>query len=238
MTFPQDTLPFLQELILNNNRPWFQANKTRYDDIHAVLIDFCAAIIEGLSKDDPSVEQAQPKDCIYRIYRDIRFSQDKRPYKDHFSFWIPCGGNKHQEVPGYYMQIAAEGNELGGGSCLGGGVYVTQKETPNILRQEIFYQMDEFLSVIHDKNYIKYYGHEFWDPLPAKTVPFNFRKMIGGLPDDYPHADLLKHRNYVSMHNIPNGLVSSDKLLSYCLEAFRATVPLNKFFLDALRQNN
>ena len=98
MTFPQDTLPFLQELAAHNQRPWFLENKARYDAVHKALVDFCAAIIDGLAKDDPTIALVEPKKCIYRIYRDLRFSQDKRPYKEHVSFWIPCNGNRHADT--------------------------------------------------------------------------------------------------------------------------------------------
>lgn len=234
MTFPSDTLPFLRELAVNNNRPWFVANKVRFDAIHKVFIEFCAAVVEGLAKDDPSVANVDARQCVYRIYRDLRFSPDKRPYKDHIAFWVPCGGNKHVDVPGYYLQIAPEGNEMGNGSCLGGGVYAMRADTTDLMRQEVYYQMEELQAILHAPSYRQYYGADFWDPQPAKTVTANFRKMVGGIPEDYPYSDLLKHRSYVSLHCFSNDLVPSNMLLSHCLEAFRATIPLNNFFRAAL----
>ncbi len=238
MTFPNDTINFLQELGQNNNRPWFQDNKTRYNAIQTVLIDFCDAIIHTLSLDDPSIANIDPRKCVYRIYRDVRFSHDKRPYKEHISFWIPCGGNKHRDAPGYYWQIAPSGNEWLSGNSLGGGVFTMDKNTPNLLRQEVFYRTEEFLDILHDKQFQKYYGTTLWDPYPTKTITANFRKLVGGIPDDYPHTDLLKHRNYVSMHYFDNAMALSDALLAHCLDAFRATIPLNNFFRDTLLDSN
>ncbi len=238
MTFTADCINFLQELGENNNRPWFQANKARYDAIHRTLIEFCDAVINELSRDDHSVAGLDPRKCIYRIYRDVRFSHDKRPYKEHISFWLPCGGNKHKDAPGYYWQIAPTGNEWLSGNALGGGVFTMEKSTPNLLRQEVFYRMEEFLDILADEEYIKYYGTTLWDPAPTKTITANFRKLVGDIPADYPHAELLKHRSYVSMHFFDNDMALSDDHLQHCLAAFRATIPLNNFFRDTLLQQD
>ncbi len=93
MTFTADCINFLQELGENNNRPWFQDNKARYDAMHRLLVEFCDAVISDLAREDHSIAGLDPRKCIYRIYRDVRFSHDKRPYKEHISFWLPCGGN-------------------------------------------------------------------------------------------------------------------------------------------------
>lgn len=238
--FPQDTIPFLRELRENNNRLWFQQNKARCDAVQKVLVEFCDAVIQDLSKADPTISTNDPRRCIYRLYRDVRFSNDKRPYKDHFSFWIPCGGNKKVDAPGYYFQIEPEGDATDqtlsfGSSCLGGGVFSMSSATPNVLRQEIFYNTELFVNILKNKTYRKYFGDMLWDPYPCKTIPYAFRKLVGGIPDDFPCKELLKQRSFVSIHRLKESLIPTEKLLTETLAAFHATVPLNRFFWEAMQ---
>ena len=239
--FPQDTIPFLRELRENNNRPWFQQNKTRYDAIQNVLVEFCDAVIQELSKADPTVRTCDARRCVYRIYRDVRFSNDKRPYKEHVSFWIPCGGNNKVDAPGYYFQIepedaAVSGDLSFGSSCLGGGVFSMYPTTPNVLRQEIFYNVETFQKILKDRTYRKYFGTELWDPYPCKTIPPTFRKLVGDIPDDFPCREMLKQRSFVSLHRLKDNIIPTEKMLKETLAAFHATIPLNEFFAQAMQQ--
>lgn len=241
VTFPQDTIPFLRELRENNNRPWFQQNKERYEAVQKVMVEFCDAVILDLSKTDPTIGVNDPRRCVYRIYRDVRFSNDKRPYKDHFSFWIPCGGNKNVDAPGYYFQIEPESDAAEqvlslGCSSMGGGVFAMTSSTPNVLRQEIFYNAETFIKILEDKVFRKYYGDTLWDPYPCKTITYAFRKLVGDIPDDFPCKALLKQRSFVSLHKVKDALIPTDKMLRETLAAFHATVPLNKFFWEAMQQ--
>ena len=88
-------LEFLEDLSYNNNREWFMANKARYDEAHKLFLDFAARYIERLAAEvDPELAGLQPKDCVWRIYRDVRFSADKRPYKDWFGVFPAIKGGK------------------------------------------------------------------------------------------------------------------------------------------------
>jgi uncharacterized protein (TIGR02453 family) len=89
------TLDFLKELVENNNREWFQANKGRYDKARENVIELAAAVIAKLHKADPTVSaDLDPKKCVMRIYRDIRFSKNKTPYKNNFGISLPTLGSK------------------------------------------------------------------------------------------------------------------------------------------------
>ncbi|MBQ6097567.1 MAG: DUF2461 domain-containing protein [Bacteroidales bacterium] len=118
-----DTLPFFAELAQNNNREWFMDNKSRYDAIREEFIDLTAQIIDELSVLDPTIGHPDPKKCLYRIYRDLRFTQDKRPYKTHISFFLSSYGIKRSGEAGYYMQIGQEDYGLTGNCTLGGGIF-------------------------------------------------------------------------------------------------------------------
>ena len=79
-----DILDFLADLAVHNDRDWFHANKARYDACYKIFLDFSSELIARLAEIDPTLDGLQPKDCVWRIYRDTRFSYDKRPYKEWF----------------------------------------------------------------------------------------------------------------------------------------------------------
>ncbi|MDY5968776.1 MAG: DUF2461 domain-containing protein [Bacteroidales bacterium] len=218
-----DTFQFLDELAANNNKSWFVAHKGRFDAIMEEFTAFTQDCVGEMSKRDTSLGQPDAKRCIYRIYRDLRFTQDKRPYKDHIAFFIPSGGVKRCGVPGYYLQI------MRGDCSLGGGIFAPEPKAVEAIRQEIFYNEEAFGAICNDAEFRHYYGEEFWDWQPTKTIPKDY-------PKDWPYANWLKHRNWVSFHHFDDKLITgpSDKLFNYVINAFNATVPLNKFLLSAL----
>lgn len=217
-------MPFLKELMVNNNRDWFQENKKRWDAIRAQFLEYTQICIDEMSKLDPSVSSATANHCLYRIYRDVRFSNDKRPYKSHISFFIPTGGVKRTGVPGYYVQFAPEEED---GCFMGGGIFMPEAPALNAIRQEIFYNPEEFLSIINDKEYKRWFPGGFWDPMPLKSAPKGYDK-------NWEHIKLLNHRNYCCMHEMSEEICTSKDLLDYTLDCFRAAVELNKFIQKAM----
>lgn len=223
----EDVFKFFEELAKNNNREWFMDNKSRYDAIREEFIDFTAQIIEELSQLDPSIGHPDPKRCLYRIYRDLRFSLDKRPYKTHISFFLSSGGIKRSGAPGYYLQIGQEDYGLHGNCCLGGGIFMPEKETLAAIRQEIFYNTEEFLAIMSDKKYKKYFGDTFFTSKILSRAP-------KGYPNDWEHADLLKYCDYCTMHEVPNDVVLGDGFKDYVMKVFKASVPLNLYIQKAM----
>src|ERR1700730_12509339 len=112
------TLKFLKDLKKNNNKTWFEKNKSVYLDAREDAEQFVAQLIAGLGKVDPDVKSLQAKDCTYRIYRDIRFSSDKTPYKVHMGAFLNKGGKK-APTAGYYFHL-----QPGGKSMAGGGLWM------------------------------------------------------------------------------------------------------------------
>ena len=103
-----DTLPFLQELTVNNNRPWFNDHKDRWLAIKADFEVFTQALIDEMVKYDDTLVGLTAKNSVYRIYRDTRFSADKTPYKTHIACFLSSWGPKNSGVPGYYFQLGTE----------------------------------------------------------------------------------------------------------------------------------
>ena len=213
--------------MLNNNREWFNANKGRWLAIRADFEVFTQTLIDEMVKLDPSLGNLKAKSCMYRIYRDVRFSQDKRPYKTHIACFLPTGGRKNMGVPGYYLQLGQEDYGLHGNCSLGGGIFMPSPEALFAIRQEIFYNIDEFKAIMAEPAYKKLFGSEFFTVKKLSRVP-------KGFPQDWPDADLLKYKDYTTSYAMPDRYVNSDELLNRVIEVFRASVPLNLFIQRAM----
>ena len=222
----KDILVFFSELAANNHREWFMDNKKRYDAIREEFIELTAQVIDELSPLDPTIGNPDPRKCLYRINRDLRFTPDKRPYKTHISFFLSSYGIKRSGEAGYYLQIGEEEYGLKGNGGLGGGIFMPDKEKLAAIRQEIFYNTDEFLAIINNKEYRHFFGDTFLTMKKLTRAP-------KGYPNDWPHADMLKYNDYCSAHTIPAEVITSPTLKDYTLRAFRATLPLNQFILRA-----
>ncbi|MBR1517002.1 MAG: DUF2461 domain-containing protein [Bacteroidales bacterium] len=222
-----DTLPFFEELERNNNREWFNANRPRWEAIKHDFEELTAHVIEAVQPYDPSIAGCTAKNTQYRIYRDLRFSPDKRPYKCHISFFLATGGRKQGGMPGYYLQMGQEDYGLQGNCTLGGGIFMPSPEALNAIRQEIFYNPDEFKSIMSEPRYQRYFGDDFFTIHKLSRVP-------KGYPADWPDGDLLKYKDYCTMHTVPARYLDSDDFFDYIIDVFRASVPLNKFIQKAM----
>lgn len=227
MNIHPDTLPFLEDLTFNNNRDWFNDNKKRWTPILQQFLQFTQALIDIMVPLDPALGNLQAKQCIYRICRDLRFTTDKRPYKTHLACFLPVGGNRKQPAPGYYLQLGHADNGFQGVCTIGGGIFMPTPQQLAAIRQEIFYCTDEFKTIITQKDYHHYFGDSFFTTHKLSRPP-------KGYPADWPDVELLKYRDYCSMHNMPDRKVGTDHFLDEVVKAWKATVPLNLFIERAL----
>ena len=237
----KDTITFFRELAANNNRDWFMDNKKRYDAIREEFIELTAQVIDEFSPLDPTIGHPDPRKCIYRINRDLRFTPDKRPYKTHIAFFLSSYGIKRCGEAGYYLQIGQEDEEKSSGlfdsetenkkrphgNCsLGGGIFMPDKAKLAAIRQEIFYNTDQFLSIVNEKKYKKYFGNTFFTTKILSRAP-------KGYPNDWEYVDWIKYNDYCTMHEVPNDIVLSNGFKDYVMDVFKTSVPLNKFLLQA-----
>jgi uncharacterized protein (TIGR02453 family) len=208
-------IEFLSGLKENNTREWFQENKASYDKARGIFESFVNELIPKIREIDPMVDMITAKDCVFRIYRDVRFSHDKSPYKPNMGAFIARGG-KNSTMAGYYIHVEP-------GTCfLAGGMYMPQPEILKRIRDEIFYQPDEFKKIISSKAFTSYYNG-FMEEDKLKKPP-------KGYPADFPDIDLLKYKSYAVMHKVDDQLVVSDEYMKYAIKAFQALYPLNAFF--------
>jgi uncharacterized protein (TIGR02453 family) len=182
--FTRPTLHFLRDLVQNNNREWFQANRSRYDAAKSELCGVVERVLTGMSAFEPLANTAV-KDCIFRINRDIRFSKDKAPYKSNFAFAIGPGG-RHSGRIDYYVHI-----QPGNQSFLGAGMWQPTPANLAKFRQEVDYNADELKRIIEDDEFRAYFPEASGERM--KTTP-------KGYTADHPEIDLLRRKELFFMH--------------------------------------
>jgi len=212
-------LDFLSQLKLNNNREWFQANKKWYDDSKKEVENFVSGIITTISAIDPALQTPPMKDCMFRIFRDVRFGADKSPYKTNFGAFIAHGGRK-SSYPGYYFHFEP------GESMLAGGVYQPQPDTLKLLRNEVYFKSTELKSILEKPSFKKHFN-QLGDFDKMKKAPKDF-------PADFPDIDLLKYRSYIVSQQIPDKIVVSDNYQKEVLEMVKELQPFMAFLNRAI----
>ena len=216
---PKHVFQFLKELTANNNREWFQANKKTYEQAKLSIEDFIKELIIGVQSFDDSVVGMTPKDCMFRINRDVRFSNDKSPYKTNIGGFIAKGGHNAMNA-GYYLHIEP------GKSFLGGGIYLPPADKLKMLRNEIYFNAPIFKKIIADTTFKKYFT-EIWDDAKLKNAPKDF-------PKDFADIDLLKFKNYTIIHPLKDEQIMQADFYQYVLDVFKAMFPLNRFLINAI----
>lgn len=210
---------FLKAIAKNNNRQWFEKNKPKYLEAKTLFDDFVEALHKELLKFDESLAGLNPRKLSFRIYRDVRFSKDKRPYKVNMGAGLSAHGKMEQE-PGYYIHIEP------GKSFMAGGFYMPNPENLAKIRQEIDYNTKDFLKILNNKKFKKYFvGLDDFDKL--KTAP-------KGYPKEHAHIDLLKNKSFIVTHYFTDKEVLDKKFVKTSAEVAKAIKPLNDFLLNAL----
>lgn len=217
--FTQDFIDFFRELSENNNREWFQENKKRYEkEVKQPFTSFVEEMISRIQEVDPEVA-ISPKEAMFRIYRDVRFSKDKSPYKTHMSAAISPKGRKDHSSPGIYFQMNHENIGIAGGG------YSLNKEQLQRLRELIASQPKRFEELIEDPKFTSHYGAlrgEAHKRLPkefkeaAETQPLLFKKQM------YYWAE-------VDSKHIP-----SPQLPDLLMEYFEVAGPMRSFFREVM----
>lgn len=221
MLLTKDTLDFLNDLVANNNREWFQANKSRYEPVWQGMKSFVSALIKGLADFDPQIhEQIDAGKCQFRIYRDTRFSDDKTPYKT----WLGAGISKNGRKlagPEYYIHI-----QPGNQSFIAVGYWRPEKEHLDAIRQEIDYNGEELtkiLKAMREQNSAIELGE--YDKL--KRPP-------QGYSVDHPQLEIIKLKSFTLHYDLSDKVVRSPKLLEEVLAIYEVMLPFKNFIHQAL----
>ncbi|MBP3670468.1 MAG: DUF2461 domain-containing protein [Bacteroidaceae bacterium] len=206
-------IQFLSELREHNNREWFRDNKHRYDALREVFVADVERLISLLACQDDELRGVQVQDCIYRIYRDIRFSADKTPYKTYFSAYIARGGRKSPRA-GYYVHVEP------GNVALSGGIWCPDSRLIKALRQAIYDNLDEWQSIVENPVFLKQYPQFVGDTL--KTVP-------RGFPREGSHVEWLKRKDYTVWGNVGDNFIDNPDWVEVAAQKLLLIKPMNDF---------
>ena len=217
----KDSVQFIDDLKANNNRDWFLDNKKRYEvfkkDYHLLVGDF----LDAMKPHDPSLEMLEVKNCTFRINRDIRFSKDKSPYKDHIGVWISSGA-KGKNRSGYYIHIAKAG------SFIAGGFYCPEAEDLKKVRKEIGYFHEDLEEIIGDKSFKKEFGDFDRDEKNVlKNPPRGYEK-------DHPAIEFLKLKSFETSQKFDIEEVTKKDFVQKMSKKLIVLKPLNDFINRAL----
>jgi uncharacterized protein (TIGR02453 family) len=204
------TLDFLLALQAHNNKPWFQAHRAEYEVARQCYEDFIDDFIEEFRSIE-DFENLTAKHCVFRIYRDVRFAKDKSPYKPNMGASIALGGKHSLRAP-YYIHIEPPDK-----SFLAGGVYMPTPDQLAAIRRAIDRDPSGLNAAIGSKLFKKHFGSLAGEQL--KTPP-------RGYPADHPEIDLLKYKQFITLHYLSDKDVLSPRLLKHTVEVFTALKPL------------
>ncbi|MCX6123067.1 MAG: DUF2461 domain-containing protein [Ignavibacteriales bacterium] len=218
--FPKECINFLKQLKRNNNREWFEKHKEEYErNVKAPMLSFIAALQPHFARFAPEFD-LNPKRSIFRIYRDIRFSSDKTPYKTHVAaHFVLRGMPKGFIGSGYYIQLEP------GEFFVGGGIYLPDGNQLKNIRKAIATRGEEFLSIIENRRFKKRFAPFDWSKL--QRVP-------KGYDETNPMADWLKYKQFFVGVSLPETKCHSESLLDETARICEEASPLVRFLNKSL----
>jgi uncharacterized protein (TIGR02453 family) len=213
------TLQFLKQVSENNNRDWFAEHKAEYEAARADVLAFTALLIPELAAIDKAFpKDTQAKSCVLRIYRDVRFSKDKLPYKTNFGIFFAVNGKSGTE-PGYYINLQPA-------NCFfAAGYWMPDAVSLKSIREEIDYNADEFLGIIQAKTFTDLFELSKEDTL--KTSP-------KGYPSDHPLIDILKLKSFNGIYHLPDTAFFKPSIVNKLKTAFESIYPFILFLRTAV----
>jgi uncharacterized protein (TIGR02453 family) len=215
----QTTIHFLKALKKNNNKEWFEKNRSQYELAKKDYLEFVTKVLELLQKTDPSLETLQPKQCVFRINRDVRFSKNKEPYKTNFGASFSKGGKKIESA-GYYFHLEP------GANFIGGGLWMPMAPDLHKVRQEIDYCFKEFKSILRKPKFKAIYGD------------MNATEKLVRPPKGYDPGnsaiEYLKLKSFVVTAPMEDAVLQDKQLIKKVIADFAAITPLVHFLNRAI----
>lgn len=213
------TIDFLRELKDNNSKEWFDLHRRDYEGAKADYLKLVTHVLEQLKAIDPSLDNLEPKKCVFRINRDVRFSKNKDPYKTNMGSFYSKGG-KAVECAGYYFHLEP-------GSCfIGGGYWMPQGPDLKKIRSEIDYNLEEFKGIMEEKSMKKYFGQLSQEARLSRPPQ--------GYEADNPAIEFLKLKSFTVTSPLADEQLTDPKLLTVIIDHFRTMKPLIHFINRSL----
>lgn len=223
----KETLNFFKELGENNNKPWFEKNKPRYLAAQEDFLNFIEVLLPEIRKID-TIYEKDLKKYAHRVYRDVRFSKDKSPYKNGISGLIERAPNNEKCPMFIYIQS--------GGSFIGGGVYQPVPDLLKKVRQEIDYNGSDFNKIINKKSFINLFGPLDGNPLFNKVTLDKLVRPPKGYSEDNPNIELIKLKQYIVHRHFDDDVVCSKHLKKEIVTTYKEALPFFNF-LDTVLEH-
>ena len=219
--FTKDFLQFFQELEQNNNRDWFNENKKMFKElVEKPWVNFIEAVIDQVSAIDPSIKMTA-KEGVFRIYKDIRFSKDKTPYKTQMSAVVAEGGRKGKKAGGIYLEASANAFKIYS------GFYMPDKTDLQKVREAIASDLAGFSAILAEADFKKTFGELQGDK--NKRIPKEFK-------EDAAKQPLIFNKSFYVFDELPAETLLQDDLLEIVTTHFQIAKPLGDFFLQAIKR--
>ena len=211
----RSTFKFLSDLKKNNSKEWMDKNKSVYQDAKADFENFLEHILAGISEFDPNLTGLEVKKSTFRLNRDVRFSNDKTPYKSYFSAVFVEGGKKNMDSKaGYFVKVAP------GDSLMIGGAHQPPPPWIGTIRARIDKDSSSLKKIIGAKDFKEHYGAMSGEQL--KTAP-------KGYPKDHPEIELLRYKDFMGVSKISDSEVTSADFDKQVIKRAKAIKPLNDY---------
>jgi uncharacterized protein (TIGR02453 family) len=221
MPLSPNTLTFLEKLSKNNTKEWFESNRKMYEAAKQDFLQLTQNALIQVSKWDETIAHLEPKNCVFRINRDVRFSKNKDPYKNNMGMSIAKGGKKINTA-GYYFHLQPN-------ACfIGGGFYMPMGDDLHKIRQEIDYNFSDFNKIIKAKSFASIYKQ-----LEA-TKEYKLSRPPKGYDESNPAIEFLKLTCFVATVPLSNEVVLDKNIEKTISTHFKALHPLISFINNAL----
>ena len=220
--FPTDFFAFFRELKANNNRVWFEANKQRFrDSVQAPMSAFISAMAPRLKKISKHfVADPRPNGgSMFRIYRDMRFSKDKRPYKENAACHFRHALGRDVHAPGFYMHFAPDG------AMFGGGLWMPPPDALTKIRETIASKPQAWKKMLSEKAFAKMFEGVGGEGLSRPPRGFD---------PDHPFIEDIKRKSFFAMRDEAAKIAASPKLVDEVANTYASASPLVKFLCNAV----
>ncbi len=215
----QTILKFLSRLKQNNNRDWFNENKLMYDEARLSFESFVNFLILKIKEFDSEINVHSAKECVFRIYKDVRFSINKDPYKTNMGAYIADGGKK-SKFAGYYIHIEPDA------SFAGGGIYCPSPPVLKSVRNDIYNDADTLREIINEplfsKTFPKMYGEQL------KTAPKGFSK-------EFKDIKLINYKSYTVIKEFTNNDVENKAFIDTVISVYKIQKPFNQYLNHVIK---
>lgn len=214
------TLQFLKNLQKNNNKPWFDKNRSQYETAKADILLLTECLISTISKFEPAMANLVAKDCTFRINRDVRFSKDKSPYKNNFACYFNKDGKKGNGA-GYYLHIQP------GKSFAGGGIWMPETNVLASIRQEIDYNYTEWKKMLSNSLFKKTFEKGIQSETSLSRPPKGYDELN-------PAIKYIKMKSFIVSNNFSDAELLSNNFVKNITKTFSTMKPLINFLNTAI----